>query len=139
MPRADTAFGARVQARLRDERVIWLTTVGRDGTPQPNPVWFVLEDASTVLVYNRADALRLVHIKERPRVALHLNANPQGGDVIVLTGEAVVENGMPASHEHDGYLGKYRDAMSRVSGSPAAFSTEYPVPLIVHIGRVRGF
>ena len=75
MPSPDTEFGARVQARLRDEQVIWLTTVGRDGTPQPNPVWFVLEDPSTILTYNRADAQRLVHVRDRPRVALHFNAD----------------------------------------------------------------
>lgn len=36
-----TEYGARVARRLQDEQVIWLTTVGRDGTPQPNPVWFI--------------------------------------------------------------------------------------------------
>jgi len=139
IPRPDTEFGARVQTRLREEQVIWLTTVGRDGTPQPNPVWFVTEDASTILVYNRAEAQRLVHVRQRPRVALHFNATAQGGDVIVLTGAAEVRSGLPAPHEHEGYLAKYRTSMSRVSGSPTAFSADYPVPLLVRIGRVRGF
>jgi hypothetical protein len=30
--------GERVRRRLTGEMTIWLTTVGRDGTPQPNPV-----------------------------------------------------------------------------------------------------
>lgn len=41
LPDADSEFGQRVRARLRDEQVIWFTTVGADGTPQPNPVWFI--------------------------------------------------------------------------------------------------
>jgi len=38
LPDPSTAFGERVRRLLRDERVIWITTVGKDGTPQPNPV-----------------------------------------------------------------------------------------------------
>jgi hypothetical protein len=38
----DTAipFGARVARRLQEERIIWLTTVRSNGTPQRSPVWF---------------------------------------------------------------------------------------------------
>ena len=33
-----TEFGARVERRLREEPVIWLTTVRDDLLPQPSPV-----------------------------------------------------------------------------------------------------
>lgn len=33
-------FGARVLRRLEEDEIIWLTTGGKDGAPQPNPVWF---------------------------------------------------------------------------------------------------
>src|SRR6478609_6474665 len=39
----DTEFGARVRQRLQDETLIWFTTTSADGTPQPNPVWFLWE------------------------------------------------------------------------------------------------
>jgi hypothetical protein len=38
LPDPATPFGERVARRLREEAVIWLTTMGADGTPQPNPV-----------------------------------------------------------------------------------------------------
>jgi predicted pyridoxine 5'-phosphate oxidase superfamily flavin-nucleotide-binding protein len=41
LPDSGTAFGERVRRRLREEQVIWITTVGKDGTPQPNPVGFL--------------------------------------------------------------------------------------------------
>ena len=44
-----TEFGARVERRLPDERIIWLTTVGPDNTPQPSPVWFFW-DGETFLI-----------------------------------------------------------------------------------------
>jgi len=40
LPDPTTPFGERVARRLREEPVIWFTSTSRDGTPQPNPVWF---------------------------------------------------------------------------------------------------
>jgi PPOX class probable F420-dependent enzyme len=138
LPDPATAFGERVRQRLHDEQVAWFTTVGADGTPQPNPVWFLWHESS-LLVYNRPDANRLTHLAHRPRVSLHLDGNRRGGDVVVLTGSAQILNGHPLPHEVPDYLGKYRESMIRVSGSPEAFSEAYPVPVLVEITRVRGF
>lgn len=139
LPDAGSDFGKRVRARLDDERVIWFTTVGADGTPQPNPVWFVWEDPATVLVYNRADAHRLRHIARDPHVALHFDGNGKGGDVVVFAGVTVPAPQHVRAHEHEAYLAKYDDAMTRVSGSPAQFSDDYSVAVTVHVERVRGF
>ena len=139
LPDAGSAFGERVRARLRDEQVIWFTTVGADGTPQPNPVWFLWEDPASIVVYNRPDANRLRHIRDRPNVALHFNGNDRGGDIVIFTGHAQPAHDLPAPHMHAGYLAKYRAAMSRVSGDPEAFSAAYPVALRVLVRRVRGF
>ena len=118
--------------------MIWFTTVGADGTPQPNPVWFLWEDTSG-LVYSRPDANRLTHIRSRPKVCLHFDGDGRGGDIVVLAGRAQVLEGHPLPHELPGYLDKYRESMIRVSGSPEAFSEAYPVPVRVDILRVRGF
>lgn len=138
LPDPATGFGVRVRQRLRDEQVIWFTTVGVDGTPQPNPVWFLWED-NWALVYNRSDANRLTHIRRRPQVCLHFDGNGRGGDIVVLAGRAQILEGRPPPHELPGYLDKYREGMTRVSGSPEAFSEAYPVPVRVDVTRVRGF
>lgn len=138
LPAAGSLFGDRVRQRLRDELVMWLTTTGADGTPQPNPVWFLWTDPSSFLVYNRADAHRLAHLAARPRVALHFDGNGRGGDIVVFTGHAEITEAPPAD-EHPDYLAKYGEQMVRVSGSPREFAEAYPVPLLVRVDRVRGF
>jgi PPOX class probable F420-dependent enzyme len=139
LPDETTTFGARVRERLRAETVIWLTTTAADGTPQPNPVWFLWEEPDSVLVYNRTDARRLDHVAVRPRVALNFDGNGRGGDVVVLTGVAEQAGDAPAPDRHRGYLDKYREAMTGVSGDVEAFARDYGVPLRIRIGRVRGF
>jgi PPOX class probable F420-dependent enzyme len=138
LPDPATAFGERVRQRLREEQVAWFVTVGADGTPQPNPVWF-LWDEPGLLVYNRPDANRLTHLRVRPRVSLHLDGDGRGGDIVVLTGHAQVLDGYPLPHELPEYVAKYQEAMIRVSGNAEAFSQAYPVPVRVEVTRVRGF
>ena len=69
-----TDFGKHVDRRLQEEWIIWLTTVGEDGTPHPRPVWF-LWDGETFLIYSRPDTHKLDHIARRPRVALSLDGD----------------------------------------------------------------
>ena len=65
-----TEFGQRVTRRLGEERIIWLTTTGRTGTPAPRPVWF-LWDGESFLIYSRPGAAKLRHILARPGVSLN--------------------------------------------------------------------
>lgn len=132
------AFGERVARRLREDYAIWLVTVGADGTPQPNPVWFLWREPDVVLVYSRTGAARLGHIAARPQVALNFNSSSAGGDVVVLTGTAAVAD-LPAADRNGDYLAKYEQAMQRVSGSTEAFAAAYSVPVEVTVRRVRGF
>jgi PPOX class probable F420-dependent enzyme len=137
LPDPSTTVGRRARDRLAGEIVVWLTTVGADGTPQPNPVWFLWEGEDTILIYNRANANRLTHIRARPRVSLNFDGNGRGGDILVLTGDAEVLEDFPLPNEHQPYVDKYDADMRRVSGSAENFARSYPVAMRVRITRVR--
>lgn len=139
LPDPASPFGRRVRDRFRDEEVIWLTTVGRDGTPQPNPVWFIWPGEEEILTYNMPTAHRLVHIAERPAVSLHFNSAEDGNDVVVARGIAERADDEPAPHESPAYAAKYRDAMLEISGSLEEFASAYPVPVRVRMTRIRGY
>lgn len=139
LPDPASAFGRRVRDRFRDEEVIWLTTVARDGTPQPNPVWFIWPGEEEILTYNMPTAHRLVHIAERPAVSLHFNSAEDGNDVVVARGIAERADDEPPPHESPAYLAKYRDAMLEISGSLEEFASAYPVPVRVRMTRIRGY
>jgi PPOX class probable F420-dependent enzyme len=137
-PDPRTPFGQRVHRRLEEDLVVWLTTVGSDLTPQPNPVWFLWEGDS-LLVYNAAGARRLEHVRTRPRVSVNFEGDRRGGDIIVITATARVSEQEPPPHQHAAYVAKYGRRMEGVSGSLEKFSREYPVPLRIRPLRVRGF
>jgi PPOX class probable F420-dependent enzyme len=131
-----TSFGARAERRLHEEVIGWLVTVGRDGTPAPVPVWFLWEGDS-FLVYSRPDTPKLRNIARSPRVALHLDGNGRGGDIVVVTGDAAVSDDPPAD-EVPAYVEKYAELIERNGWTPRSFASDYSVPLRVQFGRLRG-
>lgn len=101
-------------------------------------VWFVV-DGTGVLIYNRADAHRLRHIRQRPQVSLHFDGDGRGGDIVVLRGRARIVDDVPPPHELPAYAEKYGTGMRRVSGGGPAFSAAYPVRVRVEVTGVRGY
>ncbi len=137
-PDPHSDFGARVRAKLAKEHVIWMTTVGADGTPQPNPVWFV-PDGDDLVIYTTKNALRLRHLRRNPHAAFAFNSDPRGDDVVILTGTVALDNHLPPCHQLPAYRQKYGSDAIAISGTEEAFADEYSVPLRATIAKVRGF
>lgn len=132
-----TDFGRRAARRLATERIAWLTTVGTDGTPQPRPVWF-LWDGESVLIYSREGTQKLRHIAANPRVALHLDGDGEGGDIVVLTGTATRDEAAPPANEVAAYVEKYGWGFERIQMTAAEFAAEYAVAIRMHPTALRG-
>ena len=133
-----TEFGRRVEARLQQDQLLWLTTVASDYTPQPALIWFYW-DGETVLVYSQPNAPKLRNIAVHPTVSLNFQANDEGEDVIVLTGEAVVDPSAPPSNRHDEYRQKYARGTIQIGMTPESLAAEFSVALRVTPTKVRGF
>jgi PPOX class probable F420-dependent enzyme len=139
LPDPGTPFGERVARRLRDERLIWLTTVDSKGAPQPTPVWFLWDEAaSTFLIYSRTDAKRLLHLRQNPRVALNFDGNGSGGDIIIITGKAEVSSSDPPADRLPAYVEKYRDFIASRYTTPENFASIYAIALRVVPTSLRG-
>lgn len=134
----DTEFGARVAERLDSEQIVWLTTVGQSGTPQPNPVWFLWSDG-TVLVFSKPDQAKVRNIRRSPRVSLHFNSTETGGDVVVFTGTAHIEEVAPSDAETGALLAKYREGLASLGITGEEFVATYSTPIRVVPDRLRGF
>ena len=132
-----SSFGRRVMERLENESVVWLTTVSADGTPQPSPVWFIW-DGQRVLLYSMAKAPKLRHIQANPKVALHFDGNGDGGDIVIVTGEARISQDDPPANGMSAYLQKYRDDIGQIGMNPESFAQAYSVPVRITPTKLRG-
>ena len=134
-----TEWGQHAEQRLRSNIIAWLTTVGSDGRPYTVPVWFLWDETtSTILIYSRADAKRLLHLQQNPRVALNFDGNGTGGNIIVITGDAHVSTDDPPADRLPIYVEKYRDFIARGFGTPEKFASIYSVPLRIRPVAIRG-
>ena len=132
-----TDFGARVTRHLEEDRVVWLTTVNPDGTPQPSPVWF-LWDGETVLIYSQPSAPKLRNIAQHPRVSLNFNCTPSGGDVVILTGEGRLDPEAPPASAMPAYVEKYAQGIRDIRMTPETFAQSYSVALRITPTALRG-
>jgi PPOX class probable F420-dependent enzyme len=138
LPDPSAEFGERVLRRLGDEQVIWLTTVDASGTPQPNPVGFLFQEDSSILIYNMVNAHRLRHVAKRPEVALHFDGDGAGDDIVIFTGTAHRAEDAPPPHENPAFMAKYGSRLLAVSENAEAFGKQFAVPLRIEITRTRG-
>ena len=133
-----TEFGARVERRLHEDKIAWLTTVRAGGQPQPSPVWF-LWDGQTFLVYSQPKKQKLRNIAANPKVALHLNSDDEGDDIVIVNGEAQIVDDAPPANEVAAYLQKYRDRIAGIGMTPDSFAQTYGVAIRITPTGLRGF
>ncbi len=136
-----TKLRATVRRRLKEEYVVWLTTVSSDLTPQPRPVWFIWdEERGSFLIYSQPNAHKVHHIKQHPNVALHFNSDATGdSDILVFIGKAEIDPDAPPPHKVRAYVKKYRDGITGLNSTPEEMGREYSIAIRVTPTSVRGW
>jgi len=124
--------------RLEHDMIGWLTTVTPGGQPQTFPIWF-LWDGDEALIYSDRRAKRNENLRSNPRVTLHLNDDGSGGDVVIVEGEARIDEATPGIPDNPAYLAKYGTWIREQLGSAEEMATIYNVPLRIRPTRGRAF
>lgn len=133
-----TDFGAMAARRLREEGVLWLTTVDPAGMPQPTPVWFHW-DGETVLIFSQPKVAKVRNIEASPRVALSFNSDEYGGKVAVMTGQARISDARPGEARVTEYLTKYTEGIRTLKMTPEQMLAEYSTVILVTPEKARGW
>lgn len=131
-------LNAQAEQRLRDELIIWLTTVSPSGQPQTSPVWF-LWDGAEFLVYSLPNTVRTSNIQANPQVSLNLDGDGQGGSVVTIEGVARIDLEAPASSGIPPYSAKYRQKIAGSGWTPESFAADYPIPIRITPTRARSW
>jgi PPOX class probable F420-dependent enzyme len=134
-----TKSGARAAERLRDELVLWLTTVTPDGQPQTSPVWFLWVDGEIIL-FSRANTPRARNTRANPRVAATFDSDGHGGDVVSIEGEAwIARQRTTAADVPPAYVEKYAGPLAAEGWTMASMLVDYPVEIRIRPTRLRAW
>ena len=82
-----------------------------------------------MLVYSDRRAKRLRNIGANPQVALHLNDDGRGNDIVIVEGEARIDQATPPVTQNAAYLAKYGDWIRDELNSAEEMETIYNVPV----------
>jgi len=128
----------RVEARLRQNLMAWLTTVRPDGQPVSVPVWFLVREDSTILLYSQPGKRKLRNIADNPKVSLGLDVTDIGRNVVRLEGIAEVAHDQPAANQQPAYLAKYTERIAALFDTPERFAGLFSTAVIITSTRLLG-
>lgn len=127
-----------VEQRLREEPIMWMTTVTPGGLPQTSPIWFWW-DGTEILMFSRDDTARIRNVPANPRVSLNLEGDGRGGAIVVIEGTARIDRDHPPAKALPDYIEKYQGFLDDYEWTPESFSADYPVPILIRPDRLRAW
>lgn len=125
----------RIDDKLRDEIVVWLTTVSPEGQPQSVPVWFLWREGA-FLIYSQAGKPKLHNLASNPRISLHFRGTRNGEDVATLEAEARRAEGHPSADQVAPYVEKYAEEIEKLRWTPQSFAADYSEPILARPTRL---
>ena len=128
---------ARVESRLQTNLMAWLTTVNPAGRPDSVPVWFLVRDDDTILVYSQPGKAKLRNIEANPNVALGLDVTDIGRDIIRFEGKAVRATEHPPADAVPEYVAKYVERIGAIFGTPERFGEAFSEAIVITPTRLH--
>jgi PPOX class probable F420-dependent enzyme len=128
---------ARVEARLQTNLMAWLTTVTPAGRPDSVPVWFLLRDDNSILIYSQPGKTKLRNLATNPNVALGLDVTDIGRDIIRIEGTATHTQGHPPANQVREYAAKYTERIGAIFGTVENFAAEFSEAIVITPTRLH--
>jgi PPOX class probable F420-dependent enzyme len=130
--------GAHIDARLRAEPIIWLSSVRPDGRPHLVPVWFWW-DGAAILIFSKPAAQKVRNLRHSPHVMLALDSADEGEDIVLLAGRAELLGADAPRSTLPEYAEKYAALMTRIGMAADWHAAEYSQAIRVNVERLVRF
>ena len=128
---------ARVETRLQTNLMAWLTTVNPAGRPDSVPVWFLVRDDDSVLIYSQPGKAKLRNVEANPNVALGLDVTDIGRDIIRIEGTATRVAGHPPADKVPEYAAKYAERIGAIFGTVEKFAAAFTEAIVITATRLH--
>jgi PPOX class probable F420-dependent enzyme len=117
------ATARRVLPMLAEERVVWLSTVRRDGTPHLVPAWF-LWDGEALLVWSKPNAVKVRNLRANPRLMVAVG-DPHADFNVGLIEAAADLAELATLGVPDAFFAKYASELAAAGLDEATFRATY--------------
>ena len=115
---------AHIDQRLRENAIVWLTSVRPDGRPHAVAVWF-LWDGETILIFSQPNNQKVRNLRHNPNVLLAIDDTREGADPITIEGQATLLESGATSTTQDTYVAKYGEGIKRIGYTPEQMAAVY--------------
>jgi len=133
-----TTHPAGADAALRDDPVVWLSSVQRDGRPHVVPVWFHW-DGERIVAFSKPHARKVDNLRDEPRVMLAVGTPGPDFEVELIEAMAELPDRPAAELMPEGFGPKYRELLRRAGLSVQRFAEVYSQPIVLRPTRFLGY
>src|SRR5215475_6880578 len=128
---------ARLQPERRARVEARLTTVNPAGRPDSVPVWFLVRDDGTILVYSQPGKAKLRNIEANPHVSLGLDVTDIGRDIIRFEATAMRAPSHPPADQVPEYAAKYAERIGAIFGTVERFAEAFSEAIVITPSRLH--
>ena len=129
---------SETQAALRDDPVVWLSSVQRDGRPHLVPVWFHW-DGERIVAFSKPNARKIANLRDQPQVMLAVGSPGPEFEVELIEATAELPPQPATDLIPEGFGAKYRDLLRRAGLNVQHFAEVYSQPIVLRPTRFLGY
>lgn len=123
---------------LRNDPVVWLSSVQPDGRPHVVPVWFHW-DGERIVAFSKPNARKVDNLRGMPSVMLAVGTPGPDFAVELIEARAEVPDAPASELMPAGFASKYRDLLRRAGLTVQRFAEVYSQPIVLHPTRFLGY
>jgi PPOX class probable F420-dependent enzyme len=123
---------------LRDDPVLWLGSVQRDGRPHLVPVWFHW-DGERIVAFSKPHARKVDNLRDQPRVMLAVGTPGPDFEVELIEATAELPDRSATELMPEGFGAKYRELLHRADLTVQRFAEVYSQPIVLRPTRFLGY
>ena len=127
-----------IEAALRDDPVVWLSSVQIDGRPHLVPVWFHW-DGDRIVAFSKPNARKVDNLRDQPSVMLAVGTPGPDFDVELIEATAELPAEPAARIMPEGFGAKYRELLHRAGLTVQRFAEVYSQPIVLRPTRFLGY
>ncbi len=131
-------MNATATAALRDDPVVWLSSVQPDGRPHVVPVWFHW-DGERIVAFSKPGARKVDNLRDEPRVMLAVGTPGPDFEVELIEATAELPDRPATELIPEGFAAKYRELLRRAGLTAQRFAEVYSQPIVLKPTRFLGY